>query len=302
MPPGLDWDLWIGPAPMRPYQQRLFPRAEVVSLVGFRQRHDERPRLALERSAVLGAEARRAADHRGERPAAASGDRAGDDERDLRVRRARRDAAGEAHVVSGPDEAAAVDGKGDPAVGRTACSSSATRGCCSPTTASTCCCRRSSSRASCRPPQTIPHSIGHHPEWIHACKTGAPTTCNFGYSGPLTEANHLGNVAYRAGKEARVGRRRRCASRTRRTPSNSCAANIARAGRSGSRLQRAAPGIARSRRFFVMRCTRSSGPCGRDQCDHGSMWPGGLPRPCAQKIVAALKTKLFFGPGKIVAV
>ena len=51
------------------------------------------------------------------------------------------------------------------------------------------------------PPRSIPDSIGHHAEWIHACKTGAPTTCHFGYSGPLTEANHLGNVAYRAGKK-----------------------------------------------------------------------------------------------------
>ena len=50
-----------------------------------------------------------------------------------------------------------------------------------------------------RPPQTIPPSLGHHQEWIHACKTGAPTTCSFDYSGPLTEANHLGNVAYRLG-------------------------------------------------------------------------------------------------------
>jgi predicted dehydrogenase len=50
------------------------------------------------------------------------------------------------------------------------------------------------------PPQTIPESLGHHAEWLHACKTGAPTTCHFGYSGPLTEANHLGNVAYRSGK------------------------------------------------------------------------------------------------------
>jgi predicted dehydrogenase len=51
------------------------------------------------------------------------------------------------------------------------------------------------------PPQTIPESLGHHKEWIHACKTGAPTTCPFDYSGPLTEANHLGNVAYRVGKK-----------------------------------------------------------------------------------------------------
>ena len=40
----------------------------------------------------------------------------------------------------------------------------------------------------------------------------------------------------------------------------------------------------------------------RDQWDHGSMWPGGLPRPCAQKMVAALKTTFFFGPSKMVAV
>ena len=53
-----------------------------------------------------------------------------------------------------------------------------------------------------KPPEpTIPKSLGHHAEWIHACKTGAPTTCNFGYSGWLTEANHLGNVAYRTGKK-----------------------------------------------------------------------------------------------------
>jgi predicted dehydrogenase len=51
------------------------------------------------------------------------------------------------------------------------------------------------------PPQTIPPSIGHHKEWIEACKTGSPTTCPFSYSGPLTEANHLGNVAFRAGRK-----------------------------------------------------------------------------------------------------
>ena len=52
-----------------------------------------------------------------------------------------------------------------------------------------------------RPEPTIPDSIGHHQEWILACKTGSPTTCNFEYSGALTEANHLGNVAYRTGKK-----------------------------------------------------------------------------------------------------
>lgn len=51
-----------------------------------------------------------------------------------------------------------------------------------------------------RPEPTIPRSIGHHREWIEACKTGGPTTCNFDYSGALTEAVLLGSVAYRSGE------------------------------------------------------------------------------------------------------
>jgi hypothetical protein len=51
------------------------------------------------------------------------------------------------------------------------------------------------------PARTIPDSIGHHQEWIQACKTGKPTTCNFDYSGPLTETALLGNVAYRVGRK-----------------------------------------------------------------------------------------------------
>ena len=47
----------------------------------------------------------------------------------------------------------------------------------------------------------IPDSIGHHKEWVEACKTGGPTTCNFDYSGALTEAALLGNVAYRVGRK-----------------------------------------------------------------------------------------------------
>ncbi len=51
------------------------------------------------------------------------------------------------------------------------------------------------------PPQSIPASIGHHAEWLQACRTGEPTTCNFGYAGPLTETVLLGNVAYRSGQK-----------------------------------------------------------------------------------------------------
>jgi len=51
------------------------------------------------------------------------------------------------------------------------------------------------------PTPYIPDSIGHHAEWIEACKTGGKTTCNFDYAGALTEAVLLGNVAYRCGKK-----------------------------------------------------------------------------------------------------
>ena len=51
------------------------------------------------------------------------------------------------------------------------------------------------------PEQTIPKSVGHHQEWINACKTGSPTTCNFNYSGALAESVLLGTVSYRTGKK-----------------------------------------------------------------------------------------------------
>ncbi len=56
-----------------------------------------------------------------------------------------------------------------------------------------------------KPPEpSIPPSIGHHAEWIAACKDGRPTTCNFGYSGALTETVLLGVVAYRSGTSGKI--------------------------------------------------------------------------------------------------
>tara|TARA_R110002096_G_scaffold147671_19_gene307763 strand:- start:26845 stop:28173 length:1329 start_codon:yes stop_codon:yes gene_type:complete len=52
-----------------------------------------------------------------------------------------------------------------------------------------------------RPAETIPPSPGQQAEWIAAAKAGETGMCDFSYSGPLTEANHLGNVAFRAGKK-----------------------------------------------------------------------------------------------------
>ena len=52
------------------------------------------------------------------------------------------------------------------------------------------------------PPETLPRSPGHWIEWLNYAKGRGPVPgSNFQYSGWTTEANHLGNVAYRTGKK-----------------------------------------------------------------------------------------------------
>jgi hypothetical protein len=51
-----------------------------------------------------------------------------------------------------------------------------------------------------RPPKTIPRITGTHEQnWIDACKGGPAACSNFEYSGPLTEVVLLGNIAIRMG-------------------------------------------------------------------------------------------------------
>jgi predicted dehydrogenase len=58
-----------------------------------------------------------------------------------------------------------------------------------------------------RRPQ-VPRIGSHHDDWIEACKTGRPTGTRFDYSGPLAETVLLGNVAYRAGQKIEWDARR----------------------------------------------------------------------------------------------
>ncbi len=54
-------------------------------------------------------------------------------------------------------------------------------------------------------PETLSRPPGfernHHQEWLDACKGGPKPLSNFDYSGPMTEAVLLGNVALRVGKK-----------------------------------------------------------------------------------------------------
>jgi predicted dehydrogenase len=53
-----------------------------------------------------------------------------------------------------------------------------------------------------RPPKTLPRSIGHHKEWVEACKGASIVPrSNFDFAGPLTEAVLLGSVCIHNGGE-----------------------------------------------------------------------------------------------------
>lgn len=51
------------------------------------------------------------------------------------------------------------------------------------------------------PPKSLPRSKGHHRDWLDACKGGPQSSANFDYSGPMVEVVLLGNVAQRSGKK-----------------------------------------------------------------------------------------------------
>ncbi len=53
------------------------------------------------------------------------------------------------------------------------------------------------------PQRTLQRSPGHHQEWLDAIRDGTPTSCPFSYSGRLTEAVLLGNVAFRTQRTIR---------------------------------------------------------------------------------------------------
>jgi predicted dehydrogenase len=53
------------------------------------------------------------------------------------------------------------------------------------------------------PEPFLPRGVNHWQEWIKACEGGPKPLANFDYSGPLTETILLGNVAARAGEKLR---------------------------------------------------------------------------------------------------
>ncbi len=200
VPKGLDWDLWIGPAPFRPYHKIYLPGRfwyrwwdfgnGTMSDLG--SHYNDLPFWALDLDAPLTVEARGPKPHPEIAPASMSahytygprGDRPGlslswyqGTEKPELWKKGKIPQWSNGHLFVGENGMILSDYKkhlvlpGDKAKSFT------------------------------RPPESIPPSPGQHREWLEACKTGSPALCHFGYSGPLTEANHLGNVAFRSGRK-----------------------------------------------------------------------------------------------------
>lgn len=52
-----------------------------------------------------------------------------------------------------------------------------------------------------KPPKTLPRSVGHYKEWVEACKGGKPAGSNFDFASLVTEVVLLGNIALRTGEK-----------------------------------------------------------------------------------------------------
>jgi predicted dehydrogenase len=200
VPTGLDWELWLGPAPARPFQEVYFPGPKwyrwwdfgngTMSDLG--SHRNDLPFWALKLQAPLTIEAAGPPPHPEIAPASMHATYEYGPRGDLPPVRLT--------WYQGEDkpelwQSGAIPKWGDAAL------FIGSKGMLLADYARNVLLPENDFRDFNRPEPVIPKSLGHYAEWIHAAKTGEPTTCNFEYAGWLTEANHLGNVAYRAGKK-----------------------------------------------------------------------------------------------------
>ncbi len=204
VPPGLDWDLWLGAAPMRPYHPVYCPRAWRgwfdfgTGALGDMAIHNMDPAFyALDLDAPCRVEARTSPVKKETYPAwqiityefPAKGDRPA-------VKMLWYDGG---KMPPRPPELEAGRQLGDNGIyfvgdkGTILCGgwSGAPR-----------LIPESKMKEFHMPAKTIPRSIGHRAEWILACKQGRPedAKAGFAYSGPFTEALLVGNLAVRLQK------------------------------------------------------------------------------------------------------
>ncbi len=204
VPPELDWDLWIGAAPMRPYHRRYHPhdwRAWFdfgTGALGDMAIHNMDPAFyALDLGAPAAVEAQTSPLKPESYPSwsvlryefAARGDRPA-------VTLTWYDGGKQPPRPDHLDPDVALSDNGIYFVGDKG--TLVCGGWSGPPTL-----YPVSRRQEFQPPApTIPRSIGHRPEWIKACKDRKPedAKAGFDYSGPFTEALLVGNLALRLQK------------------------------------------------------------------------------------------------------
>lgn len=198
IPAGLDWDLWVGPAPMRPFHEVYFPGPKWYRWWDFANgtmsdlgsHWNDLPFWALNLRAPLAVEASGPPVHSELAPAsmqatyeyAARGDLPpvklswyqGDNQPTLLKEK------------KIPQWASGVLFVGDKGM----LLSGYTKHVLLP---------EDKFRDFKRPEPTLKTPTSHYADWIEACKSGGRASADFEYAGWLTEANHLGVIAYRAG-------------------------------------------------------------------------------------------------------
>ncbi len=199
-PPYLDWDLWLGPAPWRPYHEVYFPGPKwyrwwdfgngTMSDLG--SHWNDLPFWALNLDAPLAVEAFGPEPHPEIAPATMSavyeyGPRDGRPGLKLHWHQG----------ATKPDV-----WKNDPVIGQwqSGVLFIGDKGMLLSDYNKHLLLPESAFKDYQRPKPFIADSPGQHIEWLNAIKNGTPTGSPFSYAGPLSEANHLGNVAFRAGR------------------------------------------------------------------------------------------------------
>jgi len=200
VPPTLDWDLWIGPAPMRPYHPAYHPAVWRCwwdfgcGMMGDRGAHTFDPIFwALKLGAPASIEATSCGNTPEVHPLSA-------------IVTFRFPARGDLPPVKltwyegtrPPRPEDLEDGRQMPGEGGAILIGSKGKIMCGVYGEGPRLFPESKMKEAKLPEKTLPRVNGsHEQDWVRACKSGQPAGADFSYSGPLTEACLLGNVAKR---------------------------------------------------------------------------------------------------------
>lgn len=205
LPPGLNWDLWIGPAPMRPYHRAYHPLTWRCwwdfgnGMMGDRGAHTLDPVYwALKLDAPTRIDATSCGNTPEVHPLSAIVTYdfpARDDRPPLKLTWY--------EGTRPPRPPDLEDGRSLPAEGGALFKGSEGTIMCGVYGDSPRIIPEAKMKAAPRPEKSIPRVEGSHEmDWVRACKRGEPAGADFSYSGPLTEICALGNVAQRV--DARI--------------------------------------------------------------------------------------------------